>query len=118
MAYKKQPFQRTIDKTAVVGTNSIEDQQVKDGYLYCYQRVAVVNITTKYTRLRILVQGAGKDFMASEQQTPQANELYWDDVPTYVTEGRKLVAELTGCTADDDLQMHVTGWYQKIEGKD
>lgn len=117
MANKKHPFHRVRTVTASAGTNLIKDVRVRPARLYCYQRVAVENETSPYTRLRIEVRGRGPDFLSSEQQQPRDDVLYWDDVPIYATEGMTLTVELTGCTADDLLKMYVTGWWIKDDGE-
>jgi len=113
MGHKKYPFQRVIYETASAGTNTLKDDRIESGYLYCYQRVAVLNKTNPFTRSRVIVSGAGLDFISSEQHNPNADVLYWDDVPLYVSEGNQLQAELTGCSASDELFMYVTGWLQR-----
>lgn len=116
MGNKKHPFHRIITKTASAGTNLLEDDRVRSGRLYCFQRIAVENETTAYTRLRLEIRSASPDFLFSEQSAPQAGKLYWDDVPVYVTEELRLVAELTGCTLNDVLKMYLIGWWVISEG--
>lgn len=110
MAHKKMPFYRILTATAESGTNTLDLEPVETGWLTCVQRFAALNRSSAYTRLRFLLVSTGEDFLASEQATPQANELYWDDVPIYLSEGQFLRVEMTGCTADDILKAYLTGW--------
>jgi len=113
MGQKKYPFHRTITLAAVAGTNLLKDDQVGPLDLVCYQRVAVINETNPYTRLRLTIQRVGPTFLISEEANPRVDQLYWDDVAVYLTEGEIYTAELTGCSASDVLKMYVTGWEQE-----
>ena len=114
MAQKKQPFDLVLSKTAVAGSNDLRTEQVKPGWLWCVQRVAVENQTTLYTDLRILKAGRGAEFLLAEEDNPSAATLYWVDTPVYLMEGQYLVARLSGCTLSDVLKVYLTGWKAQV----
>lgn len=110
---KKNPFHSTLSKSAASGTNEISTDPVLPGRLYCYQRIGVLNQTSPFTRLRIIIRTGAGDFISSEHQAPQADQLYWDDMPIYLTQGQELVIEMTGCAAADVLRSYLSGWWQQ-----
>lgn len=112
MAQKKHPFHLILSKKAAAGSNDLEQGQIPDGQLYCVQRTAIENETTAYTDLRILIAGAGGEFLLAEEDNPEAATLYWVDTPFYLREGQYLVCRLSGCTANDILKAYITGWWQ------
>lgn len=118
MANKKMPFHRILTKTAASGTNTLDLEPVNSGWLECLQRFAVVDEDNACTRLRFMFISPAGEFLVSEQATPQAGELYWDDMPVYLSEGMFFRVELTGCTAGDVIRAYLTGWRlaQRTEG--
>jgi len=114
---KKHPFAQTLRLTAAAGTNDVEMDPVRPGYIYCLQRVSIINETSAATKVRIIDAGDADELLLEEQNAPQADTVYWISEPIYVTEGNNLLVRWTGCTASDVLKVYVKGWYMKRTGE-
>lgn len=108
------PFDKHIDKVAVSGTNTFELDPIDPGHLACFQRVVVTNKTSAYTRLRLIRRLGARDSLEAQEDSPAAATPYWTTEDIHLSEGMQLVAELTGCTAADALEMNYRG-FETIE---
>lgn len=109
---KKNPFDRPYTKAASAGSNDVETNPVEPGRLYCYQRIVVENETNSVTDVRILKKSVGQEIVVAEKDTLSAATVFVVDEPIYITEGQKLVARFTGCSANDVLKMYAMGYWQ------
>ncbi len=114
MAGKKEPFYEPQKRTAQSTSEDIDLGRVLSGWLFCYQRVAFENETSGGTNTRIRTMQNELVFEHSEQLSPVADRLYWDDMPIYIKEGDYLRISFAGVTADDVLSVYASGWKQKI----
>jgi len=113
MAQKKQPFDRIYSTVATSGTNDVKVAKVGSGWLWCVQRIGCINETNAYTKLRIIKAGRGGELILAEQPSPEADVVYWETDPIYLSEGQYLVARFFGCTANDVLKVYISGWRAK-----
>ena len=97
------------------GTNNLKRDPVPVGMGEVILYVGVIDETTAYTRLRIGRESLGKFFPMYEESNPVANELYWPREKIYIREGERLMAELTGVTANDILKMYIQGYRVRIK---
>lgn len=95
--------------------NDLESYQVEPGTILEVRHVAVENRTHNYTRLVIGVANGISFYEKEEQDSPQADNLYWTRSKFLVPAGKKLRARLTGCTQGDDLHMSYEGYLWEVD---
>lgn len=103
----KEPLSDVSDGSTDV---DIESERVQRGERVVLQRISAIDETTAFTRLRFGVGGHGKPIWFSEQDSPGADNWYWEKEPIHLVEGEFLVARFTGTTTGDQLRLHLLGY--------
>ena len=114
MPVTKIPFFYTLTRTAVVGTNVIDSPAVEPGFVYCVQHIAIENLTSNYTSLRLIQVVAGQEIVVAYHAPCVANAPDWYDYPIWLTEGQFGRVRLAGCVAADQLRVYVSGYKQTL----
>lgn len=104
-----------VVKGAVGTQDDLESPQVEPGTILEVRHVAVENRTNAYTRLVIGVSDGPSYFQKEEEDSPQANNLYWTRSKFLIPAGKKLRARLTGCTSGDKIHMSYEGYLWEVE---
>ena len=115
MPVNRIPFDLRLTKVAATGDNDLETDVVERGWLMNVQRVEIENKTSNYTSIRILKRSAGAEFTIAFQDTVLAETPDWYDEPIWLTEGQSLVVRMAGCTANDALEVCLSGYRQSNE---
>ena len=106
-------------RTKLAGTGSYTDVvfgPVQPGRRYHIGRFAVEAETTAPTGdIRVFADGHGYPHYLLEQDLPAVDTLYWENEPTFLTEGESLTARFTGAAANDVLQLYVEGWWVELD---
>ena len=76
--------------------------------------IAIENLTSAYTKLRIGIKNGGWQMYTEEQDTVAAGKLVTSRSDLLLTEGDSFFADLTGTTDDDKLELSCQGWDKKI----
>lgn len=105
------PFVRVIRKNSTgLTTEVLQDDPVPTKRIRVIEHMAVEDQTTAFTSFRVYLAGLGEKLYLTQQGSPQAGVLYWDDVPIYIPEGRYLAVDLVGCTNGDKIALHLNGF--------
>lgn len=111
MARKRKPFDVRVNAIATADPEDLRFGPIKAGRLYSVQWIAVENVTTAYTSLRILKTTPGTEHFYLEEIAPQAGRLYWNDTPIFLQELETLICRLVGATANDVINAYFSGWW-------
>lgn len=109
------PFRdRVRIELAASGANNLDEEETRSFRSYHYERVAVINETTDYTKLQIGVVRRDEFHPYFELHDPKAAILYpWEpEGDLEVVEGEFIRAAGTGLTTNDVFVMYVSGWYE------
>lgn len=102
-------------RTSVGAANEdIEFDPIPPGRLQVITNLAMENLTTNFTSLRIIIRGGGQDVVVMEDLSCIANRLYWHDGELFIPEDHYLVLRFTGTTNLDELRGYIVG-YQVIQ---
>lgn len=109
-------FHRKVDILAAdSGTNNLDFRNEDAGREYHVQGSAVFNDTTDYTWLGWGVLDGELHVISDEEITPLKDTYYVTETERVITEGQTYRAQLTGCTADDVVAMHLWGWWEGVK---
>lgn len=116
MARKRKPFDIRVNRIAATDPEDLILGPIKPGRLYSVQWIAVENVTTAYTSLRILKTTPGAEHFFLEEISPLAGRLYWNDTPIFLQELETLICRLAGATANDVINAYFSGWWIDVRG--
>lgn len=95
--------------------DDLESCQVEPGTVLEVTHVAIENRTTDYTRLVVGVADNLSFFQKEEEDSPDADNIYWTNSTFLVPPGKKLRARLFECTVGDDLHMTYEGKIWEVD---
>lgn len=107
--YRKRLYELSDNAT----TFDIEDTQTEPGEARKIGRLSVENRTSNYTRLTIGIVTRDIFFVFEEEDSPQANNVYWFDRPLWIYEREYLRIRLEGTTVNDEIHVFLEG----VEGE-
>lgn len=107
-------YLRIVGAAAAAAPDRVETERVEAGWLWRVERIFAVDATSNITgRIRAYLGGGGYDQWLSQITDPSANVPLVDVNGVLLREGQWLGAAFTGATANDVLELHVTGF--KVE---
>lgn len=104
------PVIATSRMTATATTLELSIGPVPPGEVWAVHYLSVIDETSVFSVLKIILSGRGYDHFIADQNAGLANQVYWIDTELPVPEGMSITARLTGVTINDKCGLYVTGY--------
>ena len=104
--------------SAGISEENIYDIGVDGGFAYVYTRIAVENLSSGYTKLRIGVDSIGEFQQYEEQLLPLTAVLYWTSDALYIFADQRLQIRIYGATLGDRIEVVCQGYVIFLGGSD
>lgn len=108
---KASEFYRSYKTLTSAGAayDDIDDDAVSSGDLLEVKVVSIENRNSNFTRIVVGISDGAVFHQYSEEDSPQANNIYTSNLEFVVPAGFFVRVRCTGCTANDVLHMYVQG---------
>lgn len=110
MSHKRFFRSKIVFVSTGAAVENIYHTKVDPGMLRFYTRIAIENINSAMTELRVGVDSRGEFHQHIEQDSPSSATLYWIADPLYIYGSERLQARVTGATAGNRIEVNVQGY--------